>query len=329
MVNFSSLKLGRALDYHEVIDIFVAWNRDLRDYELSENEWEDIILVTGWLKSFRSATTQMSTTKCSMLSNTHAIFQGLQDQLKAILSDLPSWTSPQLILGLTDAHTKLSDYYYKFDESPLYTWAAHMFSIHHITSIRSLMIYFVLKVLDPRISYEGMKLDYEDDISLAEYLESTKLLLHGYFSDNYAGKHAAASRSTFAGPSTSTVQSHLDSSPQKVNFTARYQKLPRASVNKLEEYFKLPREDFETCDPIKWWLGRRSQFPNLFVLARDLLAIPGEWSIQLSNQPDEKLMVLGGRLSSSSRTSFFRRSGHHFVAESQPSARNHQDLDAR
>jgi len=68
----------------------------------------------------------------------------------------------------------------------------------------------------------------------------------------------------------------VDSSPQKVNFTARYQKAPRASVNELEEYFKLPREDFETCDPIKWWVGRRSQFPNLFVLACDILAIPGK-----------------------------------------------------
>ena len=139
---------------------------------------------------------------------------------------------------------------------------------------------FVHLVLDPRISYEGMKLDYEDDISLTEYLESTKQSLHCHFSDNYAGKHVAPSRGVFAGPSTSTAQSHLDNSPQKVNFTARYQKLPRTSVNELEEYFKLPREDFETCNPIKWWLGRQSLFPNLFALARDLLAIPGKWTIQ-------------------------------------------------
>jgi hypothetical protein len=125
-----------------------------------------------------------------------------------------------------------------------------------------------------------MKLDYEDDITLSEYLESAKLLLHSYFSDNYAGKHAAPSQGVFAGPSTLVARSHLDSSPQKINFTARYQKQPRASVDELEEYFKLPREDFESCDPIRWWLGRRSQFPNLFALARDLLAIPGELSIK-------------------------------------------------
>ena len=37
----------------------------------------------------------------------------------------------------------------------------------------------------------------------------------------------------------------------------------------------LPHEDFDTCDPVSWWVGRRSQFPDLFVFARDLLAIPG------------------------------------------------------
>src|ERR1700678_4401247 len=35
-------------------------------------------------------------------------------------------------------------------------------------------------------------------------------------------------------------------------------------VNELDEYFKLPREDFDTCEPLNWWRGRRSQFPTLY-----------------------------------------------------------------
>jgi len=62
--------------------------------------------------------------------------------------------------------------------------------------------------------------------------------------------------------------------PQK-SFTARYRRKDRSSVNELEEYFKLPAEDFDTCNPIHWWMGRRVQFPNLFRLARDILCIPG------------------------------------------------------
>ena len=126
MINILQLSTGRALDYREVIDTYVARYRDLRDYELSEEDWEGITHVAGWLKSFRSAITQMSATHHPTLSSTHAIFRGLQEQIKDIFTNLPPSTSPWLMLGLTDAHRKLSDYYYKFDESPLYTWAACM-----------------------------------------------------------------------------------------------------------------------------------------------------------------------------------------------------------
>lgn len=115
---------GRALDYRDTIDSFVSRNKDLHALELSNTDWESLKLVTSWLKSFRSATTEMSTTRVPMLSTTHAIFRGLQDDIKNILRDLPNSVSPKIKLGLTDAHRKLSDYYYQFDVSPFYTWAA-------------------------------------------------------------------------------------------------------------------------------------------------------------------------------------------------------------
>ena len=117
---------GQALDYCEVIDTYVACYHDLCDYELSDDDWEGITLVASWLKSFRSATTQMSATRHPTLSSTHAIFRGLQEQIKEILTNLPPTTVHELVLSLTNAHCKLSDYYYKFDESLLYTWVAHM-----------------------------------------------------------------------------------------------------------------------------------------------------------------------------------------------------------
>jgi hypothetical protein len=81
-------------------------------------------MVTSWLKSFRTATTTMSTTKKPMLSFTTTIFRGLQDDLQATIRHLPVGTPSVLRNGLLEAHRKLSDYYYKFDQSPLYTWAA-------------------------------------------------------------------------------------------------------------------------------------------------------------------------------------------------------------
>ena len=55
-------------------------------------------------------------------------------------------------------------------------------------------------------------------------------------------------------------------------------------MNELEEYFKVPltttgpREDFNSCDPLKWWIScpSRGQFLNVYRLACDVLSIPGE-----------------------------------------------------
>ena len=108
---------GRALKHREAVNTFVYRHEDLIQYRLTEEDWRAIEMVTRWLKSFRSATTQMSTTKSPMLSSTHAIFRGLQAEIKDILRE-EKGLSTRLIKGLSDAHLKLSEYYYKFDESP-------------------------------------------------------------------------------------------------------------------------------------------------------------------------------------------------------------------
>ncbi|KAG1717615.1 hypothetical protein EDB19DRAFT_1652921 [Suillus lakei] len=115
-----------ALDFRQAIDDFVAKTRDLRPYELSDANWAGIELVTKWLKAFHSATTQMSTTKRPMLSTAHAIFRGLQESIRDDLAELPDSAPVKLRSALTSAHRKLSDYYFKIDESPFYVWASSM-----------------------------------------------------------------------------------------------------------------------------------------------------------------------------------------------------------
>lgn len=125
----NSLPIGRALQYEAEINTFVALraNRDLRDLELTEDEWSSIRLVATWLERFRDATTQMSATQQPMLSHTHAIFRGLQEHLRESIRDLPTNIDPCIREGLLAAHQKLSEYYYRFDQSPFYIWAARMF----------------------------------------------------------------------------------------------------------------------------------------------------------------------------------------------------------
>jgi hypothetical protein len=127
-----------------------------------------------------------------------------------------------------------------------------------------------LLVLDPRISYSALSDEFEGDEDLAPFLEVAKNKLHVYYKTHYANKTAPRPL-----PSNTSSQraSTLDRSPQK-NFTARFQR-PRAPIDELLEFWKLPQEDFDTCNPIRWWLGRRSSFPNLYRLACDVLSIPG------------------------------------------------------
>lgn len=75
--------------------------------------------------------------------------------------------------------------------------------------------------------------------------------------------------------STSTKQS---ASPQK-DFTARYRVQRRTIVDELRDYLNLPREDFLLYDPVQWWVAHKAQFPNLFCLARDLMTIPGAFTM--------------------------------------------------
>jgi hypothetical protein len=127
-------------------------------------------------------------------------------------------------------------------------------------------------VLDPRIMYEGLADDFRSEPELVAHLMASKTKLEQFYQRNYARRaQPLAATST-----SSTASISSSSSPQKVNFTSRYQKKDRVVVNEFEEYLKLPREDFEACDPLHWWRGRRSQFPNLYRLVRDIFSIPGE-----------------------------------------------------
>ncbi|KAK0460355.1 hypothetical protein IW261DRAFT_1428926 [Armillaria novae-zelandiae] len=196
-----SIGSGCALDYHDIVDEFVSSIRDFRDEELlTQDDWHAIELVTGWLKAFCVATTDMSTTQHPMLSTMHTIFHGLQSHLRDILRELPDDIAPQIKTGLIEAHCKLSDYYYKYDESPLYTWAAF---------------------LDPRVSYEGMLDDYADDETLLKYLESAKMSLRLHFHLHYAnksGQKVQPAPSVTLAPRIGQLPSL--GSPQKINFTS-------------------------------------------------------------------------------------------------------------
>jgi hypothetical protein len=131
-------------------------------------------------------------------------------------------------------------------------------------------------VLDPRISYSGLLADCGDNLEARAHLESSKEKLHAHFRAKYEKPLPASTAPV-------TSRSATNGSPQKVDFTSPYRNLPQAFTDEVQEYVKLPRENFHTCDPLKWWAGSRSQFPNLSRFAWDILAIPGELTRDSTN----------------------------------------------
>lgn len=133
--------------------------------------------------------------------------------------------------------------------------------------------------------YEGLKSDCESDPTLIKDLHAAKKLLKTFYWKNYANK--SRSLPLQPSPSTSSISSGNGSSnspqsPEKVNFTLRYQKRDRVVIDELEEFFKLPQEDFNSYRPLQWWLGWCSQFPNLYCLVCDVLSIPGRFCCMIN-----------------------------------------------
>jgi hypothetical protein len=121
-------------------------------------------------------------------------------------------------------------------------------------------------VLDPRLSYTGLKSDYADDPELLVDLDFSKAALQSHFDTVYAKPTS----------NSAAVDVTTPESPTKFDFTSRYNKRAIAAENELAEYFRLTvTPEPWTVDPLQWWYSRREQFPNLYLLVRNVLCIPG------------------------------------------------------
>ncbi|KAK6981508.1 Transposase-like protein, partial [Favolaschia claudopus] len=216
--------MKRAITYRAAVVQFISKNSDLHSAELTVQDWTAIETVADWLQTFRAATTEMSRTSRPMLSSTHSTFRGLQKILKDKITALPPNSSPELREGLARAHLKLSDYYYKFDQSPFYIWAA---------------------LLDPRFNLKKLQKDYASDPDLKSYLEVQTAALRRYFDDHYPSSTPNTSATPAGGNS---VPSRSESS-----FAALDQGTDdEEEADELQRYFEAPRPA-SSVDPVEWW----------------------------------------------------------------------------
>ncbi|KAF5372594.1 hypothetical protein D9758_005206 [Tetrapyrgos nigripes] len=210
--------LRRALQYKSMINSYCARDKELRKFELEDSEWNSLKLASDWLKIFCAATTEMSTTKRPMLSKTLATLHGLQDNLRTVLLQLPHSADPALCWGLMEAHSKLSDYYFKFDQSPYYTWTA---------------------LLNPCISSEGLASDYRRKPDLLMDIEVAKVQFEHHFLTKYQQSETLDSTTS---PAVSVHIPSIDDSPVKFDFLSRYAQpssSPSSLQDELDEYFQI------------------------------------------------------------------------------------------
>jgi hypothetical protein len=114
-----------------------------------------------------------------------------------------------------------------------------MYVCQHVTF--NYAIAYTPTVLDPRITYEGLKLDFANDPILLADLKKSKSLLREFYKKNYATSHA---------PSEGINNVHLKPSHTS-DFTACYESIIPDVIDKLEEYFKIKCKDFKKCKPLR------------------------------------------------------------------------------
>ncbi|KAM5546301.1 hypothetical protein V8D89_000427 [Ganoderma adspersum] len=266
--------LRRVCTHQVPIDKFVCdpANKDLRQYELSWQDWEALSIITQWLQLYRDAILEMSVTTRPTISEVSAVFKGLQEHLCKLLTMLPKGTPRVLRDGLVNAHYKLSDYSFLFDGSPFYAWAS---------------------LLDPRISHKNLEINCGDDDEALRDLHRQISDLREYYRENYCLPAVSSSSnpllaesfsqvaitasvlSTPRRPPPSSSRRLLVSPDNKTDFTARYQTRTPASTaqDELDEYFALKPQPFKSCDPLQWWSVHQAQFSTL-----SKLGVMWQWS---------------------------------------------------
>ncbi|GBB89254.1 hypothetical protein RclHR1_15940003 [Rhizophagus clarus] len=127
--------LKRALKMREVLDTIARSDKELQNFELSEDEWNRIDEVMSVLMIFVHTTNVMSIVKYPMLSSVVPLYNYLIDELEDYCESQNN--SSDIVIAVKAGIEKLERYYAKIDNMTIYT---------------------VATVLDPRL-----KLGYYED----------------------------------------------------------------------------------------------------------------------------------------------------------------------
>jgi hypothetical protein len=135
-------------------------------------------------------------------------------------------------------------------------------------------------VLDPRIACKTLIQDcYAIKDEAERKLEIGKAALKKYFVDCYADMSELFEAAPLP-DSSSAVATSTSSSPQKSCHGHLHQATISTSSNELDQFFAVMALGLQgwEVDPLARWYAHCAQYPRLYMMARDILSIPGESS---------------------------------------------------
>ena len=234
--NSTFYMFAKFIESKAVVDMLTATEDNLSNCKLDKNDWSNINEFMIFLKPFEQATKILSGETYPTLSITVPIYQSLLDHLHKYL--LKSDLTKTLETAAKKALCKMEKYYIYFDSE----------------------MYYIAIVLDPRLKMEY----YKQGNWQEKYVKMAEIAVSKEYEKRKNNLPKAVSTEEIDEVEDFGFMPILSSSEE-------WSELKRY----LYEPVLPPRSNGINLDICTWWNSRKNEFPILFSMFRDYLAIPG------------------------------------------------------
>ena len=244
--------IKRAVYLRDAIDPWVLMKEELREFALSDREWELAEFLLRFLEPFRRATTTIQTTERPTLHKTFAMYEKLYnnlDNVKAIFENMdvvPEWFE-EVRAAIDTMWMKIKIHYTKTKNPPAY--------------------------IDANILHPGKKLRLfkKKDSSFTEvpgqaeiYEKAARARFDKLYNNSVSSKLMIESSNSLKRKRAADSDDSDDSSDDNDQSD---------TYNEFDHYLRVKR-DRNVKDALVWWRNDHGMFPKMGKWYRDVGAVP-------------------------------------------------------
>ncbi|KAF5372577.1 hypothetical protein D9758_005305 [Tetrapyrgos nigripes] len=234
----------------KAIDELCIRNDLYKKYRITNEEWEVLDIIVGFLEVFRKESERMSASSFPSLTASLMVYVKLMQAVDSFLLTDTANKNPSVRKGLEACKAKLEKYYDKSTGESEYYYAA--------------------AVLDPRVKYKLF--DNNPSLFSNEWRQEMDIA--------FKDRIATYPRSSFSTATIPTVSSQPTTSQKTDDLFNDVSLLgtPASStsaVETVEEEYASYIADREVDECLAFWKVKCTKYPRLAAYARDVLAIPG------------------------------------------------------